>query len=123
VTRPLDRPVAGDGRAAGALGLGVMAFTTQRDRAFVRANRRYQRIVAEHGVVGVRLGDGRLRAGIVPSRPAMSSRARRLLAHEVIQTSAMDCGPAALSACWKDSASASATAGSARRARRPSTAR
>src|SRR5436189_5819597 len=38
---------------------------------------------------------GCLRAGIVPSRPGMSSRAR-FFCPEVIQTSAMDCGPAAL---------------------------
>jgi ATP-binding cassette subfamily B protein len=97
--------VAGDGRAAGALRRGEAALGPQRDRALVGADGGNQRVVAIRAATFVAmLGDGCLRAGIVPSRPGMSSSRppepspgrRRFFAPEVIQTSALDCGPAAL---------------------------
>src|SRR5262245_6752005 len=74
-----------------------MTIGAQRDRPLVSSDGGDKRIV-----IAI-FGDGCLRAGIVPSRPGMSSRPRRSIfgsnrffAPEVIQTSAMDCGPAAL---------------------------
>jgi len=92
VAGPLDGLVAGDRLPAGALRRLEASVRAQRDRPLVRPDGPGQWIF-----------DGCLRPGIVPFRPGMSSRARasvpgrrRFLAPEVIQTSAMDCGPAAL---------------------------
>ena len=101
----LDRLIAGDREAAGALGGGEAPVGAQRDRPLVGPDGRNQRVVVTGVVAGVvtMLGDGCLRAGIVPSRTGMSPRTRRsvsggrrFFAPEVIQTSALDCGPAAL---------------------------
>ena len=109
MARALERAVAGDGGAALALRRGVVTVAAQGDRALVGADGRQQRIVAAilaaiwGAIVVARLRDGCLRAGIVPSRTGMSPRTRRsvsggrrFFAPEVIQTSALDCGPAAL---------------------------
>ena len=101
----LDRLIPGDREAAGALGGGEAPVGAQRDRPLVGPDGRNQRVVVTGVAAGVvtMLGDGCLRAGIVPSRTGMSPRTRRsvsggrrFFAPEVIQTSALDCGPAAL---------------------------
>ena len=101
----LDRPITGDREAAGTLGGGQAPVGAERDCPLVGPDGRNQRVVVIGVVAGVvtMLGDGCLRAGIVPSRTGMSPRTRRsvsggrrFFAPEVIQTSALDCGPAAL---------------------------
>jgi ABC-type bacteriocin/lantibiotic exporter with double-glycine peptidase domain len=84
----LDRLIAGDRQTAGPFRRREATIASQRDRSLVSADGRNQRVAVAIW------GDGCLRAGIVPSRPGMSARA--FFAPEVIQTSAMDCGPAAL---------------------------
>ena len=91
--------------AAGPLRQGEAPVGAQRDGAFVGSDGDVE-LASGAGVGDVSvLGDGCLRAGIVawatkmslPPPPGSSSQARRrFFAPEVIQTSAMDCGPAAL---------------------------
>src|SRR6185312_14005558 len=95
---PFRRRVGAERAPAVALGRSEPAGRARGDGALVRGHGDLQ--VA----LGARLsvpGDGCLRAGIVAWAPRMSppsprSVRRRFFAPEVIQTSAMDCGPAAL---------------------------
>ncbi len=107
----LTRFVTGERAAAGPFGEREAPGGPQRDGALVRRDGELD-VAAARGVVGI-AGDGCLRPGIVacgpkmsPSStsplpaplpsPAPSAPGRRFFVPEVIQTSAMDCGPAAL---------------------------
>jgi ABC-type bacteriocin/lantibiotic exporter with double-glycine peptidase domain len=103
VTAPLGGPVGGQRAATASLGGCEAAAGTERDRALVGRDGDLEQTFPCAGV-GV-AGDGCLRPGIVawtskmsppPPSPTPLSPPRRFLAPEVIQTSAMDCGPAAL---------------------------
>ncbi len=105
MARPLGRYVARERAPAGPFSENVARVGAQRDGAFVGSNGDVELAPgAGVGDVSVR-GDGCLRAVIVawatkmsppPSSGSSSQARRRFFAPEVIQTSAMDCGPAAL---------------------------
>lgn len=111
MTAPLAGLIAVERAAASPFGEGKAPGDAQRDRALVGRDGDAE-VTGGGGPVGI-VGDGCLRAGIVACEPQMSppspsspssqapepepsSTPRRFFAPEVIQTSAMDCGPAAL---------------------------
>jgi ABC-type bacteriocin/lantibiotic exporter with double-glycine peptidase domain len=97
VAGPLGGDVTADRPAAVALGRGEASGGARDDGPFVGGDGDLELAV----LVAAILRDGCLRAVIVAWAAKMSSppapgSSRRFLAPEVIQTSAMDCGPAAL---------------------------
>jgi ABC-type bacteriocin/lantibiotic exporter with double-glycine peptidase domain len=99
VPAPFGGRVGQEGPPAVALGRDESAGGARGDGALVSGDGELQLALQARLSVA---GDGCLRAGIVAWSPPMSSPSppvnprRRFFAPEVIQTSAMDCGPAAL---------------------------